>query len=68
NNLDDEALFYFSKSPHLTRLESLNLSGNEIGMLGAKVLFLSKTLEHLDTLDLSYNRIEPLGIQALEGS
>ena len=60
NNLDDEAIFFFSKSPHTLKLAELNLSGNEIGALGARVLSLSASLTGLVTLDLSYNRIEPL--------
>ena len=42
NNLDDEALFFLSKCKALTLLQDLNLSSNEIGTLGAKVLSLAE--------------------------
>ena len=42
NNLDDEALFFLSKCKALTLLQDLNLSSNEIGALGAKVLSLAE--------------------------
>lgn len=54
--LNDRSLQQLLVSPHLERLNALNLDGNDINMPGVRALIRSPLFHHLQRLDLSRNR------------
>jgi Leucine-rich repeat (LRR) protein len=54
-------------SPHLARLQRLDLSGNRIGLEGVRTLLRSPHLGRLKSLDLSHNDLGPAGAAELAG-
>jgi uncharacterized protein (TIGR02996 family) len=60
-----EQIAELAKCPSLSRLISLSLYWNHIGLARAGVLFQSPHLENLSELDLNDNLIRPGGVEAL---
>ena len=57
----------FAVSPHLAGVKELNFSDNDIADVGALALADAPTLDGLELLDLSSNRVSRTGIRALRG-
>ncbi|MBA4066211.1 MAG: hypothetical protein C0501_21350 [Isosphaera sp.] len=66
NRIGDEGVQALARG--LRNLTSLNLSGNDIGLPGARALAESPHLANLTHLDLRWNRIGDEGVQALATS
>jgi uncharacterized protein (TIGR02996 family) len=68
NDIDDEALAFLVRSPHLVNLKELNLSHNDLFATGLEVLEDEGWEMRLEALDLSHNRIGDRGARRLAES
>jgi uncharacterized protein (TIGR02996 family) len=66
--IDGEVVQELADSPHLGKLEVLDLAGNALSVHGATILAQARGLPALRVLDLTDNRIGPAGGLALAGS
>jgi uncharacterized protein (TIGR02996 family) len=68
NDIDEEAVAYLVRSPHLVNLRELNLARNDLFAGGLEVLEDEGWEMRLEALDLSHNRIGDRGARRLAES
>lgn len=68
NSITSAGVIELAESPFLSRLVSLDLSGNEIDDAGVRAVVSSKTLVSLESLRISDNQIGDGGVAALAAS